>query len=61
MIQAHDDPRQVLKRMLAPGPMTAMPKRPDEQEILARLAAGRFQPEKVYAEGAVNDLGLQRI
>jgi len=54
MIQTHDDPRQVLKRMLANGPMTAMPKRPGDQEILARLAAARFEPGKIY-EGEVNE------
>lgn len=56
MIQAHDDPRRVLKRMLANGPMTGMPKRPGDQEILARLAAARFEPGKVYAEGEVNEV-----
>jgi hypothetical protein len=54
MIQAHDDPRRALKRMLANGPMTALPKRPGDQEILARLAAARFEAGKTYGEGEVN-------
>ena len=55
MIQAHDDPRRALKRMLANGPMTALPKRPADQELLARLAAARFDAGKIYGEGEVND------
>jgi hypothetical protein len=54
MIQTHDDPRKALKRMLANGPMTAMPKRSGDQDILARLAAARFEPGRMYTEGEVN-------
>jgi hypothetical protein len=54
MIQAHDNPKQALKRMLANGPMTGMPRRPGDQEILARLAAARLEPGKTYTEGEVN-------
>jgi len=56
MIQTHEDSRRALKRMLANGPMTALPKRPSDQEILALLAAARFAPGKTYTEAEVNDV-----
>ena len=44
-----------LKRLLANGRLTAMPKRPSDQELVAALAASRFDPRKTYTEGAVNE------
>jgi len=44
-----------LKRLLANGRLTAMPKRPSDQELVAALAASRFDPRKSYSEAAVNE------
>lgn len=45
-----------LKRMLANGPLTAIPKRPSDQELLLALAAARFEPQKAYGETEVNEI-----
>lgn len=50
--QAH----RALKRMLANGPLTAVPKRPADQQLLASLAAAQFEPQKTYREAEVNDI-----
>ena len=55
MIQA-DEARRILKRMLANGPVTAMPKRPGDQALVAQLAAARFEPGTEYREAEVNDV-----
>jgi hypothetical protein len=47
--------RRDLKRLLANGRLTAMPKRPSDQELVAALAAARFDPQKSYSEAAVNE------
>ena len=44
-----------LRRMLANGPLTNIPKRPGDQELLARLAAARFDPGRDYTEAEVNE------
>ena len=41
--------------MLANGPVTAMPKRPGDQALVAQLAAARFEPGREYRENEVND------
>lgn len=46
---------RILKRMLANGLLTAMPKRPADQEILLVLAASRFDAGDTYAESDVNE------
>jgi hypothetical protein len=51
-----DEAARMLKRMLANGPVTAMPKRPGDQALVAQLAAGRFQPGRDYRENEVNDV-----
>ena len=48
--------QRALKRMLANGPLTMIPKRPQDQDLLALIAAGRFRPGAVYREGEVNDI-----
>jgi len=52
------DPRDIalraLRRMLANGLLTAMPKRPADQEILLFLAASRFDANDTYLESDVN-------
>jgi len=45
----------VLRRLLANGRLTAMPKRPADQELVARLAAARFEPGREYREAEVNE------
>lgn len=44
-----------LKRLLANGRLTAMPKRPSDQELVAALAASRFDAQKSYTEVEVNE------
>jgi hypothetical protein len=44
-----------LKRLLANGPLTAVPKRPSDQDLLAALAASQFEPHGTYREKEVND------
>jgi len=50
------DPRATLKRLLANGPLTALPKRADDQLLIARLAGTRFSPGRDYAEKEVNEV-----
>ena len=45
----------ILKRLLANGPLTAMPKRPDDQVLIARLAGTRFKADRAYREADVNE------
>ena len=47
--------RAVLKRMLANGPLTALPVRPRDLEVLLALAAAQFEPGRKYSESQVND------
>ena len=51
-----DNADRALKRLLANGPLTAVPKRPDDQALLLQLAASQFEPERVYRESEVNDV-----
>jgi len=46
---------RILKRMLANGPLTGIPKRPGDQELLARLAAARLDAGGEYTEREVNE------
>ena len=48
-------PATTLKRLLANGPLTAMPKRPEDQILIARLAGTRFRADKAYREADVNE------
>ena len=43
-----------LRRLLANGPLTAMPTRRDDAELLLQLAAARFEPGRTYGEKDVN-------
>jgi len=47
--------RRDLKRLLANGLLTLLPKRPSDQELVALLAASRFDPQRRYTEAEVND------
>ena len=54
------DPRvpeahRALKRMLANGPLAAVPKRPSDQQLLITLAASQFDPSRTYRENEVNE------
>ena len=46
--------RQMLRRMLANGPLTAWPTRPEDEQLLLLLAARRFEPRREYREAEVN-------
>ena len=48
--------RATLRRMLANGPLTALPRRPHDLEVFLTLAAARFEPQRTYSEAQVNDL-----
>jgi hypothetical protein len=44
-----------LRRLLANGRLTGLPKRPADQELLAALAAARFEAGTTYSEAQVNE------
>lgn len=46
---------RALKRLLANGPLTAIPRRPADQNLLAALAASRFDASRDYLESEVNE------
>ena len=47
---------RALKRLLANGPLSAVPKRPSDQQLLLALAAVQFEVQKTYREGEVNEI-----
>ena len=47
---------QALKRLLANGPLTGMPTRPEDEHLILLLAARRFEPRREYREAEVNAL-----
>jgi hypothetical protein len=49
--KAHRD----LKRLLANGPLTGVPKRPSDQDLLMVLAASQFETQRTYRESEVNE------
>jgi hypothetical protein len=55
MIATHretDD--RALRRLLANGPLDAVPKRPADQDLLVRLAAATLADGREYTEGELN-------
>jgi hypothetical protein len=56
MNQLHEQAHRDLKRLLANGPLTAVPKRPSDQRLLVTLAAAQFDPRKTYREREVNEI-----
>jgi len=50
----HEAAQRTLGRLLANGPLTALPKRPGDQHLIAVLAASRFQAGETYLEADVN-------
>ncbi len=55
MSDRRETARQALKRLLANGPLTAVPRRPADQELLGALAAARFDAGRRYLESEVNE------
>ena len=53
-MSSREPARRILERLLANGPLTALPKRPGDQHLVALLAATRFAPGEVYLETEVN-------
>ena len=51
----NDAIRKALRRMLSNGPLTAVPKRREDEELLMRLAAARFAAARGYTEAEVNE------
>src|SRR5258706_3670282 len=53
------DPRaetlRALKRLLANWPLTAVPKRPSDQQLVVTLAAAQFEPPTPYNEGELHE------
>ena len=56
MTQVRDKTHQVLKRLLANGPLIGLPARPVDQALLMSLAAARFNAQKIYRESEVNEV-----
>jgi hypothetical protein len=56
MSPRHEATEQVLKRILANGPLTALPLRRADEALLLRMAAARFEAQRPYREAEVNDL-----
>ncbi|HSN21714.1 MAG TPA: DUF2087 domain-containing protein [Usitatibacter sp.] len=54
-MNSNEERHRALKRLLANGPLTAMPTRPSDQQLLALLAAARFSPDRTYREADVNE------
>jgi hypothetical protein len=50
------DPTRTLERLLANGLLTGWPRRPEDQALLVRLTAARFEPGREYREPEVNDV-----
>ena len=51
-----DEALKALKRMLANGPLTDLPKSRPDQELLFALAAAHFEAGRTYAEKGVNEV-----
>lgn len=54
MIQTREKAHRDLKRLLANGPLPAVPKRPTDQDLLVALAATQFETQRTYRENEVN-------
>jgi hypothetical protein len=55
MDNRHEPTQRALKRMLANGRLTALPKRPADQALLATLAVSGFDANRSYLERDVNE------
>lgn len=54
-MSSESEVRAVLKRMLANGPLTALPARPRDLKVLLSLAAAQFEAGRRYSEPQVNE------
>lgn len=54
MTVQREDACRALKRLLANGRLTAVPRRPADQELLVALAAAQFDADRSYPEAVVN-------
>jgi hypothetical protein len=54
MSDPRDRARRALRRLLANGPLTGVPKRPADQELCMTLAASKFDAGRNYLESEVN-------
>lgn len=55
MNELRERAHRTLKRLLANGPLTAVPKRPSDQDLLVAMAASQFEPQRTYRENEVNE------
>ena len=55
MTKTRESAYRDLKRLLANGPLTGVPRRPSDQDLLVALAASRFDAQASYGEGEVNE------
>lgn len=55
MNELREKAHRTLKRLLANGPLTAVPKRPSDQDLLVAMAASQFEPQRTYRESEVNE------
>jgi hypothetical protein len=55
VIKTREKAYRDLKRLLANGPLVAVPKRPSDQELLVALAASQFETSRAYPEKEVNE------
>lgn len=53
--RSRDTAHRTLKRLLANGPLTVVPTRPSDQDLLVALAASRFKTRSAYCENEVNE------
>ena len=53
---AKDEALKALRRMLANGPLTDLPRNRPDQVLLFALAAGRFEAGRTYDEKGVNEV-----
>ncbi len=53
--RGRETPDRALKRLLANGPLTAVPTRPSDQDLLVALAVSRFDTQRTYREREVNE------
>lgn len=56
MAPRNESTRKALQRLLANGPLTAMPRRAKDAQLLLGLAAARLKVGLTYGEHEVNDL-----
>ena len=56
MKRTETEVRATLRRLLANGPLTVLPRRAHDLEVFLTLAAARFEPQRAYSEAQVNDL-----